>query len=157
MEAGKQRAVLPYLPEKRVIIYISPDNRFLGEARKMLEVFGCLYKPTSAVLVRAGKIIGWGANAEKKPEICPGLASGAVIGDGSHICRAVCRRSGHAVVAALRDAKRNGYDPKGACIYVEGQGYVCESCWREIMEAGVIKVFLRRGSSNFYLGEARPE
>lgn len=140
----------PYLPKNRKIRLIRPDNRFIREANKILVKSGCLKQPTAAIIVRNGEIIGRGVNAGKRVKICPRVVRGCLTGEGYELCRVVCRQKGHGEVMAIRDAQSRGNDLKGASIYLDGHWWVCESCWNEIIKAGISRVFLRNDSRELY-------
>ncbi len=142
--------MFPYLPEGREILYVDAENEFMKEATKMLASSGCIKQPTAAVVVKNGKIIGRGANAGKKVEICPRVVQNCPTGTGYEYCRSVCEQEGHAEVMAIRDVLKNCHDPRGADIYLEGHWWICEPCWNEIIKAGINRVFLRNDSIKLY-------
>ena len=142
--------MFPYLPKNRKILYVNSDNKFMKEATKMLANSGCIKQPTAAVVVRKGKIIGRGANAGQKVEICPRIIHNCPTGTGYEYCKTVCKQEGHAEVMASRDALKNGHNLKGASLYLDGHWWVCEPCWNEIIKNGILRVFLRKDSMELY-------
>lgn len=71
---------------------------------------------------------------------CPRDAAGMKTGEGYHICREVCRQTGHAEINALRAA---GEKARGATMYIEGHTYACGSCQEALTKAGVEWIFFR--------------
>lgn len=142
--------MLPYLPKNRKILYVSPTNKFMKEATKILANSGCIKQPTAAVIVKRGKIIGRGVNAGEKVEVCPRVIRNCPTGTGYEFCKTVCKQEGHCEVMAIRDTLNKGSDPKGASMYLDGHWWVCEPCWDEIIRVGVSQVFLRKDARELY-------
>ena len=148
---GEETKRLPYLPKNRKIIYINADNRFIGEATKMLALgSGCAKQPTAAVIVKNGEIIGRGVNAGKKVDVCLRVIHNCPTGTGYEFCKTVCEQEGHCEVVAIHDALKKGNNPKGASIYLDGHWWVCKPCWDEIIKVGISRVFLRKDAMELY-------
>lgn len=145
-----ERRDLPYLPENRKISYISPNNKFMREATKMLAGSGCIKQPTAAVIVKNGEVIGRGVNAGKRVDVCPRVIRNCPTGTGYEWCKMVCEQEGHCEVVAIRDALKKGNDPRGASMYLDGHWWVCKPCWNEIIRVGIGRVFLRKDAEEFY-------
>ena len=140
----------PYLPVGKKILYVSPENKFMLEATKLLQSSGCRKQPTVAVIVKGGKIIGRGSNAGKLVDICPRVVKNCPTGTGYELCKEVCEQVGHAEVMAIRDALSCGEDLRGASLYLDGHWWVCKPCWDEILKAGISRVYVRRDSVKLY-------
>ena len=71
-------------------------------------------------------------DCENPQTVCPRdrLATGV----GYHLCRDVCRQTGHAEVNALQ---RAGAKARGAILYLEGHTYACEPCKAACEAAGI--------------------
>lgn len=130
----------PYLPEGKAIKYVGLDNEFMKAARDNLDHRGCVKHPTSAVVVKDGKIIGQGTNAGKHVEICPRW--GSPTGTNYGPCKDVCEQEGHAEVTSIGEAVNNGYDTVGADLYLYGHWWCCKPCWDAMIEAGIKDVYL---------------
>lgn len=150
MNRKEQQELLPYLPKNRKILYVSPDNGFMGEATKMLANSGCIKQPTAAVVVKRGKIIGRGVNAGKRVEVCPRVVHNCPTGTGYEWCKTVCEQEGHCEIVAIRNTLSNGNNPKGASMYLDGHWWVCKPCWDEIIRVGIVRVFLRKDAMELY-------
>lgn len=140
----------PYLPKNRKILYVSPNNKFIKEATRLLTESGCIKQPTAAVVVKNGKIIGRGANAGKRVDVCPRVIHDCPTGTGYEYCKEVCNQEGHAEVMAIRDALKKTNDPKGASLYLDGHWWLCKPCWDEIIKVGISRVYLRKDSMELY-------
>lgn len=141
---------LPYLPRNRKILYVSPDNKYIKEAAKMLADSGCVKQPTAAIIVKNGRIIGRGVNAGKRVKVCPRVIKGYPTGQGYELCRTECQQEGHCEVMAIRDALNRGNDPKGASMYLDGHWWICQPCWDEIIKVGISRVFLQKDSKKLF-------
>lgn len=147
---GQEKIVYPYLPENREILYVGPNDEFMKEATKLLENSGCIKQPTAAVIVKSGVIIGRGANAGKRIEVCPRVVHKCPTGTGYHFCKDICQQEGHAEVVAIHNAITNGNHIEGADLYLDGHWWCCKPCWDEMIKAGINRVFLRSGSIELY-------
>ncbi len=143
----------PYLPEGREFKYISISDPFMAETQKVtLTQSTDQNHPTSALIVKDGKIIGTGANQSalknkklidlhknglcvrrilkipsgKKYWLCPGCSS--------------CRY--HSETRAVLDAWKKGFDTKGADLYHYGHWWCCKPCWNSMIKAGIKDVYL---------------
>lgn len=130
----------PYLPKDKKILYVPPDNEFMREAKKITESSGCVKRPTGAVIIRGGKIIGRGANSGKKVKECPRHDSPT--GENYGPCKKICKQERHAKITAIKNAKSNEYDTTDADLYLYGHWWCCENCWNKIIKAGIKNVYL---------------
>lgn len=140
----------PYLPPNRTISYVSPQNKFLKEARKVKNKKGCSGHPTGAVVVKNKRIIGRGSNAGKKVPICPRLQQGFKTGKGWHLCKKICLQEGHAEAMAVKNAQKNNKNIKGADLYLDGHWWCCKPCWNAMIKAGIKNVYLHQDSKKLY-------
>lgn len=140
----------PYLPKGRTLILIKPENRFMREATKLLSDSGCAKQATGAVVVKNGRIVGRGANAGKRVEVCPRVVANCPTGTGYEFCKSVCEQVGHAEVVAIKDALSRGEDLRGASLYLDGHWWACKPCWDEILKAGISRVYVRSDSVELY-------
>lgn len=130
----------PYIPEDKIIKYVSLENEFMLVAKNNLDHKGCVKHPTSAVVVKDGKIIGKGTNAGKWVEVCPRW--GSPTGTNYVPCKKICQQEGHAEVTSIMDAKKNGYDTNGSDLYLYGHWWCCKPCWDVMIAAGIKDVYL---------------
>lgn len=145
----------PYIPEGRKIEYVDLNNEFMFSAKENLDHEGCVKQPTSAVVVKSGKIIGKGSNASVSVEVCPRW--GSPTGTNYEPCKEVCHQVGHAEVTSIEDAKRNGCDTKDADLYLYGHWWCCKPCWDVMTMAGIRNVYLLVGSWNLFNPEINTE
>lgn len=138
----------PYIPEGREIKYVSLDNEFIQEAKKVSEESGCAKQATGAVVVKEGKIIGKGSNAGKRVEECP--RGDSPTGTNYGPCKDVCEQKGHAEVTSVEDAITSGNETKGADLYLYGHWWCCKPCWDKMIGAGIKDVYLLENSQNIF-------
>jgi deoxycytidylate deaminase len=130
----------PYKPAGWEYQYVPENDEFMSEARLIWQESGCVKRPTGAVVVKDGKVIGRGSNAGIKVEYC--RRWGSPTGEDYEACRDICRQIGHAEETAIQDAINNGFSPEGADLYFYGHWWVCENCWHTIMGAGIKNIYL---------------
>ncbi len=148
----------PYLPEGKEIKYVTSDNFFMKEAQECAKELSTEQNhPTGAVVVLSKKIIGRGGNQSKfKNErlkkwhnengICLRKFIRAKSGTKYWACPGCASFSSHAEQMAIKDAKKNDNDTKGADIYLYGHWWACQSCWDKIIDAGIKNLYLLKNS-----------
>lgn len=150
----------PYLPEGREFKYVPISDTFMTETKKVaLESSTDSKQPTGAIIVKAGKIIGCGANQSllrtnflhklhnkfcirkmlkiksgTKYWACPGCAS-------SHM---------HAEPQAIQDALKNYTDISGSDLYHWGHWWCCKPCWDAMIKSGIRDVYLVEGATELF-------
>lgn len=132
----------PYLPEGKKILYVSENNEFMLEAKKISEDSGCSKQSTGAVIVKDGEIIGKGCNAGKKVEPCPRILKGSKTGEDYHLCKDICKQEGHSEVMSIKNTADNAQNPKGADLYLYGHWWCCKNCWDNMIKAEIKNVYL---------------
>ena len=130
----------PYIPEGKEIKYVVIGNEFMRAAKEILDHKGCVKHPTSAVVVKDGKIVGRGTNAGKIVEVCPRW--GSPTGTNYGPCKEICGQEGHSEVTSIADAKKKGNETMGADLYLYGHWWCCENCWNTMEKAGIRNVYL---------------
>ena len=141
---------LPYLPLGWEILYVPPENEFMVEAKKAATVLSTDGgHPTGAVVVKDSAIIGRGANEsffhKRVGCVRKGLRKVFPVPSGKMYWTCPgCSPRFHAEQQAIKDAKKNGHDPKGADLYLWGHWWCCESCWEKMIDAGITRVFLEK-------------
>lgn len=131
----------PYLPRDKEIKFVSLQNEYLREAKKLAESSTCIRIKTGAVIVKDGRIIGRGSNTgRKKVEVCPRQEE--VTGRNYRFCQIFCGQRGHAEVVAINDALEKKEDTKAADLYLWGHWWCCRDCWDKMIEAGIRDVYL---------------
>lgn len=139
---------LPYLPLGWNVSYVSAEDESMLAAQQAAVVLSTdKGHPTGAVVVKDGAILGRGANKslfhQKLGCVRKGLRSVFPVPSGKMYWACYgCSPKFHAEQAAIRDAKRNGHELKGADLYLWGHWWCCESCWDKMLEAGIKNVFL---------------
>ena len=134
--------IYPYLPPGRIIRFVSEDNSFMTEAKKVSEEMGCLKQPTGAVIVKNGMIIGRGSNSGKKVDYCPRIQKGSKTGEDYYLCKKFCLQNGHAEVMAIKDAQSKRKNTGGGDLYLYGHWWCCKDCWDKMIEAEIKNVYL---------------
>ncbi len=138
----KKKIDYPYLPQGREIKFVSGENIFINEARKICQKEGCTAHPTGAVLVKNKKIIGKGSNAAKKVKTCPRVLKKSKTGQHYYLCRKVCFQEGHAEAMAIKSAKEKKEEIRGADLYLYGHWWCCKGCWDKIIKEKIKDVYL---------------
>lgn len=94
----------------------------------------CLKQTTVAIVYHEEKqrLVNIGmngiANESEELEVCPREEQGFKTGEGYHLCKEVCKQSGHAEVEACLDPDLDPSELKGATLYLIGHTYVCNHC-----------------------------
>ncbi len=147
-ELAKKQIKYPFMHSKGAIDYVPADNKYMLEAKEYSRKHSIdKAMPTGTVLVKDGKIIGRGANGSHYHEthICERVRLNIPTGQGYELCEG-CHPKNHSEPHAIADAKKHGHDTKGAEAYLWGHWWACEPCWTALIEAGVTKMHLMRGS-----------
>ncbi len=145
--------ITPYLPKKRRLSRVWPNNPYMRIATALLTGSGCVKQPTAAIIVKFDQLLGKGTNAGIKIDgECPRVTEGYKTGEGYGLCKSACKQEGHAEIMAIKDAVNNGFtnELKGASIYLDGHWWICENCWKEIIQYGIAHVYLRVDSMELY-------
>lgn len=138
----------PYIPEGKLIQYVSAENLFLRAARD----FACANsldkaQKTGSVVVKDDEVIGFGANGSRYHETheCERVKRGSRTGEDYELCEG-CHPKNHSEPKAIQAARMAGYDATHADLYLWGHWWLCEPCWNAIIQAGIKNVFLLEGS-----------
>jgi len=143
----------PYMPPGRHLKYVPADHPFMLEAKKAQETLSTeLGQSTGAVVVLNEKIIGVGANQagiknrriQKKHRegICLRRLLKIPTGTKYWVCPGCAGYSSHAEQQAIRQAEKNGHDPRGADLYLYGHWWACEPCWNAAIQAGIKDIYV---------------
>ena len=122
----------PYLPKGRgraPYQHVPITNTYMGRARSFAQKSG---GNSAAIVVKTHNIIGVGS-----------------IGNTSTRLAANDPRN-HSARQALFNALRDGYVTFGADVYVWGDWWLCEDCWKAMNEAGIRNVYLLEGSERLF-------
>lgn len=151
----------PYLPEGRQFHYVSDDNQYMEEAKKISKEYSTdRNHPTGAVVVLNGEIIGRAANQAgyknktliklHETSICIRKFLKIRSGEKYWLCPGCSTNKNHAETGAVNDALKNLYSDseklKEADLYLWGHWWACEPCWKSIIDAGIQNVYLLEGS-----------
>lgn len=100
----------------------------------------CAKQVVRATLVAADGEVFIGENSCLNPQdVCP--RGDMPSGQGYELCKSVCQQEGHAEVMAILKAGRKA---EGACIYLDGHTYFCQSCQNTASSAGVLSLKLTK-------------
>lgn len=139
------------------------DNEFMEAAERAAQFSLDKNHPTSAVLVKEGKIIGQGANGShwheehmNDPELknfagCRRKLLGCPSGTGYEHCEG-CSNDNHAEPRVVKDALAKGYNVEGAVCYLWGHWWCCEPCIKTLLANGIKNVVLSRKWTKDFLG-----
>jgi tRNA(Arg) A34 adenosine deaminase TadA len=163
MDNELNNIIYPYLPEGWTISYVPENNPFLQEAKKFsLEHSTDLNHPTGAVVVKDAQILGYGANcATFKQKWFTRLHGKGVCfrkwlkvksGTKYWVCPGCVTNKNHAEASAIRDAikKYGAQKVGGADLYLWGHWWCCKPCFDSIIAAGIINVYLMKGSEEVF-------
>jgi deoxycytidylate deaminase len=142
----------PYLPEGKEIKYVSAHNSFMVRAKEIAQTMSLdKVMPGGAVVVKDNTIIGEGANGSEyhKANICERVKQNCPSGQGYELCEG-CHPKNHSEPSAIRDAQGKGHNVDGADLYLWGHWWCCESCWNEMIQAGIKDVYLLEGSEELF-------
>ena len=129
--------------DKRRYFYVSEENEFMREAKKVAESKSLDREwPTGVVVVKDGSIIGRGANGSEYhlQHGCERKRLGIATGERYDLCEG-CDPKNHGEPRAIRDAG----DARGADVYMWGHWWCCEPCRQAMIDAGINKVYLMKG------------
>ena len=129
--------------DKRRYFYVSEENEFMREAKKVAESKSLDREwPTGVVVVKNGSIVGRGANGSEYhlQHGCERKRLGVPTGERYDLCEG-CDPKNHGEPRAIRDAG----DARGADVYMWGHWWCCEPCWEKMIDAGINKVYLMKG------------
>lgn len=144
----------PYLPEGRDLKHVPITNEFMMAAKQVAEEKSTdSVNPTGSVILKDGKIIGRAANISPLGHIKPlyeahkkGFCIRRILkvktGTGYWMCPGCAKPHNHSEQRAIKDAIKNGHDPRGADLYLWGHWWSCNSCWDKMIEAGIRNVYL---------------
>lgn len=147
----------PYLPEGRKFIYVPITDPFMAETKKVtLELSTDQQHPTGAVIVKDGKILGFGANqsALKNPKLmqfhknvfCVRRFLKIPTGQKYWICPGCASSKLHSEPRAIKMAQKKHGDITGADLYHWGHWWCCKPCWDSMIAAGIRDVYLVEGA-----------
>ena len=140
----------PYLPDGCAHSYVKEENPFMAAAKAAAGGHGCRKHATGAVAVKDGQIIISASNAGIHVPVCPRQYKGYKTGEGYRYCQSYCEQISHPEVIICRIAKEQGIDLSDAEIYLYGHWWVCNNCWKHLLEAGVRHVYLLEGSEKLF-------
>ncbi len=138
----------PYLPKNREIKYVPEDNEFMAKSMEFARQHNTVKHIGAAVIVKEGRVIGYGsigASVHAKQGGCIREKMNVPTGTQYELCEG-CDSKYHSEADAIRDAKENGKDTRGADLYLWGHWWLCEPCWNAIIEAGIRDVYLLKNS-----------
>ncbi|MEK7572559.1 MAG: hypothetical protein AAB493_01750 [Patescibacteria group bacterium] len=151
--------IYPYLPEGHTIMYVSGNNEFIREAKRLAFLYSTDRRmPTGAVIVRSGdnaivakesskasiknsKLLAFHKKycirrflkipSGQKYWMCPGCAGG----------------NRHAEYRASEKLIKNGFNKDGQFdLYLWGHWWACKDCWSKMLEIPIRYVFVLEGS-----------
>lgn len=150
----------PYLPAGRTILYVQETNHFMMVAKEVARNLSTdRLQPTSAVIVKDGKILVKMANmASLPPKLQEFHRKGVCIrkffkiktGTKYWLCPGCSGYGSHSEARAVVEAKKNGINIAGADLYHWGHWWCCKPCWDKMIGAGIKNVYLLEGSEKLF-------
>jgi len=138
----------PFLPKGRNFKYVGQGNKFMKAARDYARKYSQDDAvPTGSVIVKAGEIVGRGANGSDyhKTHVCKRVELGIPTGQGYELCEG-CHPKNHSEPRAILDGLSRHKDIRGADLYLWGHWWACEPCWLAIQDAGIKDIYLLENS-----------
>lgn len=142
----------PYLPEGRILSYVSADDPFIIEAKKVRDNDSTDFmNPTGAVVVKNGEILIRAANQAKlknqklrdlHAKHCLRRILHIPSGKGYFMCPGCATHKQHAESQAVAKAKKQGIDLTNTDLYLYGHYWCCKPCWDAMINAGIKNVYL---------------
>lgn len=151
----------PYIPEGRTIEYVSENDEFMREARRVRDEQSTdLNHPTGAAVVLNGEIVGHGANQSAlknkkladfhKNVFCVRRFLKIPTGTKYWLCPGCAQFRHHAESRAVKDALNSHGSIQGADLYLYGHWWCCKPCWDTMIAAGIDKVYLVEGATELF-------
>jgi deoxycytidylate deaminase len=152
----------PYLPIGKVISYVSEENIFMSEAKKIRDNQSTdKFHPTGAVLVKNNEIIGSSANKSKLSNksllkihgngLCLRRLFKVKSGTKYWLCPGCADYEYHAEFGAVQDALLNSnYDVHDSDLYLYGHWWCCKPCWDKMIKNGIRNVFLVENAKELF-------
>jgi deoxycytidylate deaminase len=161
METKNQKIIVyPYLPEEGKIYYVSEDNVFMVEAKDQARKSNDHNTPTGAVIVSVGEMVSKDHNNApiSNPKLinlhkkyCIRKILGIPSGHKYWLCPGCATNSSHAEYRAVLNIQKqeikNLDNPE---LYLWGHWWCCKPCWDKMLEVGIKKVFLVKGSESLF-------
>ena len=151
-KAKKSKIAYPFMHRSGQIDYVGEDNAFIQAAKEYSREHSLdQTMPTGSVIVRDGKIIGYGANGSDyhKNNVCERVRLNVPTGQGYELCEG-CSPKNHSEPRAIADAKKRENKTDGAELYLWGHWWCCEPCWDAMLKAGIKKVYLQEDSEHLF-------
>lgn len=151
----KRNIRYPYLPENRIVRYVSEANFYMLLAKQYARFKSRdRTMPVGAVLVKNRRLIGCGANGSDyhTTHQCRRRILGCKTGQGYELCEG-CHPKNHAESKTIKDAKSRRENTQGARLYLWGHWWCCEPCWNAMIAAGIEEVYLLEYSETLFNAE----
>ena len=155
-----QNIEYPFLPAGQTIGYVGMDNPYLREAKEFAKEHSLdKAMPNASVVVRAGIIVGRGANGSDYHDAheCERIKQSIPTGQGYELCEG-CHPKNHSEPKAVADAQAQTgtTDLSDTDLYLWGHWWCCEPCWKVMLDAGIRKVYLLANSEKLF-NKAHPD
>jgi deoxycytidylate deaminase len=147
----------PYLPEGRFFVYVPITDRLMAETKRLALIHSTDSKqPTGALIVKEGKILGFGANQSRLRSqwmkdlhniLCIRKIFHIKSGTKYYLCPGCASSNMHAEPRGIEDAKKSHADISGADLYHWGHWWCCKPCWDAMIAAGIKDVYLVEGAT----------
>lgn len=133
-----------YFSGEMLFDFVSIKNEFMSRAKEFARLHSLdKVMPTGSVIVKNGKVIGEAANGTDyhNNHVCKRVELKIPTGQGYELCEG-CHYKNHSEQRAIKMATDNGYDVKGADLYLWGHWWCCRWCRENIIKSGIKTVFL---------------
>lgn len=145
------------------LFFAGLEDPFMAEAKRGIVSSSEKSHPTSAIIVKDGKILSTGSNQTgyknplmrflhaKFPErFCRRKILKVPSGQGYHLCRGCAKPEDHAESRAGAMLLGTHGKVEGSTLYLYGHWWCCEPCCQAMVSAGVRKVVLLEGASRMF-------
>ncbi|MEI7579275.1 MAG: hypothetical protein WCJ58_04520 [bacterium] len=145
----------PYLPEGKEFKYVTMKNKFMQMAMEEVVKHDKEWGATiGATVVKDGEAVVVVANGNDyhQKNGCDRKRDG--IANGNYDYCPGCSYKDHSEPKAARVAQEKGIDIKGADIYIWGHWWVCEPCWKVLIDNDIKNVYLLENSEKWFNRES---
>ena len=153
--------VFPYMPEGRMVKYVSAQDRFIRAAEDACrELSTDHYHPTGAVLVKGGEVVFRAANQaairnKKLTELhkrgyCIRRFFKVPTGQKYWLCPGCSPSRIHAETLVVKKALKKGVPTEDADVYLWGHWWCCKPCWDAMISGGIRDVYVLEGSDKLF-------
>lgn len=148
-----------WTPEGHEYQYVPENNTFMNEA-KIYAIEHSLDDnvKTASMVVVDGVVRGRAANGSDyhKTHGCERVRLACPSGIGYEKCEG-CHPKNHSEGKAMTDAHQQGFETKGADLYLWGHFWCCKPCWEAMLAGGIKNVYLLQDCKQIFDVTRKPK